>query len=86
MPLADQLRAFVDAVSANDRHGSVKSLLSLNSAASNDRGAELRQVLARQQPLAALLTVALKGAASIPTVKADDLRQLRNYSGIGGAR
>lgn len=86
MPLADQLRAFVDAVNANDRHGSVKWLLSLNSAASADRGAELRQVLARQQPLAALLTVALKSAASVPTVKADDLRQLHNYSGIRSAQ
>lgn len=86
MPLSDHVRAFVDAVNANDRHGSVKSLLSLNSAASADRGAELRQVLARQQPLTALLTVALKSAAFVPTVRADDLRQLHNYSGIRSAQ
>jgi hypothetical protein len=73
---------FVDAVDRRSASLAVKWARSVNEYAAKDRGAELRELLARRKPLAAFLTLALVGADALPGLAPELVRELRNYAGI----
>lgn len=80
--LVDCVQSFVDAVDRCSGILAVKWARSVNEHAAKDRGAELRELLARRKPLAAFLTLALVGADAMPGIDPDLVRELRNYAGI----
>lgn len=82
--MAVSVASFSDAVNRNDQHRAAKwfHILIAEIETTGDQGAALRDLLRAKPPLSAYLTLALQGAESIPTITADELRNLRSYSGI----